>query len=307
MNRSLSNNLNALLINIIGLLIPSSAFAVDIRPIIDSLVYTKAQNMVQVEPGRRLNLYCSGEGSPTVVFESGLGFPMLAWGYIQPAIADTVRTCSYDRAGIGFSDGASRPSTAAHIVDDLHRLLVAANIKPPYVLVGHSFGGMAIRLYTDKYPSEVVAMVLIDPAVEEQTESFRKINPKHPTVQQWRAEQIEPDLQKGRECVDAAKIGILEGSKVFEKCTFDKLPQVSDAINTVLRLNEAKLANLQAGLSEDENVHYTSSDQVLASRRSYGDMPLIVLTRGQWSPRKANATPADVAYHEQVHSCTTCS
>jgi len=87
---------------------------------------------VTVEAGRQLNLYCTGRGAPTVVFDSGLGDGTKAWGLVQSVIAAHTRACSYDRAGLGFSDPSARPGTNANSVDGLHRLLHAAGIKPPY-------------------------------------------------------------------------------------------------------------------------------------------------------------------------------
>ena len=135
-------------------------------------VYLKAQHLVAVETHRRLNIYCTGNGSPTVIFDSGLGDRDRVWGLVQPAIAAETRACSYDRAGLGFSDPSPKPRTSTNIVDDLHRLLQAAHIKPPYVLVGHSLGGMNIKLYAETYPWEVVGMVFVDPSDENQGKRF---------------------------------------------------------------------------------------------------------------------------------------
>ena len=97
--------------------------------VIDDPAYTRPQRLVEVEPGRKLNLYCVGKGSPTVIFESGLTDDMAVWGMVQREIGQHTRACAYDRAGVGFSDPARRASDSANIVDDLHRLLAAASIK----------------------------------------------------------------------------------------------------------------------------------------------------------------------------------
>lgn len=284
---------------IASLLLPSITLAADnALPLIDDPAYTQPQNMVEVAPGRKLNLYCIGTGSPTVVFEAGQGVPIAVWGYVQPEVAKTVRACSYDRAGIGFSDGTDRASTSANIADDLHRLLVAADIKPPYVLVAHSYGGMPARVFADTYPAEVVGMVLVEPSVEQQADSFRKLDLKHRTVEQWRADTIEPDLKEARECVEAAKGGIAPGTDDFRKCIARPFPQWSEAVNNAFVKNELKVEDQQASLSENESVFDISSDQVIASRHSCGDMPLIVLTRGQWAPAKSTATPEELASRE---------
>jgi pimeloyl-ACP methyl ester carboxylesterase len=116
--------------------------------------------------GRTLNIFCSGEGSPAVVFDSGGNQPGYTWALVQPEVAKWTRACWYDRAGYGWSDPAPRPRTSADIADDLHKLLRAAGVPPPYVLVGHSFGGFNIRVFAARNRSEVAGMVLVDSADE---------------------------------------------------------------------------------------------------------------------------------------------
>ncbi len=101
--------------------------------------------------GRSLNLYCSGSGSPAVVMDSGAGAPGYGWKLVEPGIAKLTRACWYDRAGYGWSDPAPRTRTAADIAEDLHKLLHAAGIPPPYVLVGHSLGGFHVRVFAAHY------------------------------------------------------------------------------------------------------------------------------------------------------------
>src|SRR5262249_38349957 len=91
--------------------------------------------------GHRLHLYCVGEGSPTVILESGHGAVALHWTLVQAAVSTTVRTCAYDRAGLGWSELGPNPRTPQRIAEELHTLLENAGIEPPYVMVGHSIGG----------------------------------------------------------------------------------------------------------------------------------------------------------------------
>ena len=112
---------------------------------------------------RRVHLRDMGEGSPTALFESGLMSTVLTWQQIQPQLAQVTRVVSYDRPGLGWSDPGPEPRTASRIVDELHALLAEAKIPPPYVLVGHSFGGLTMPLFAARYPEEVCGVVLIDP------------------------------------------------------------------------------------------------------------------------------------------------
>ncbi|UCH60998.1 MAG: alpha/beta hydrolase, partial [Anaerolineales bacterium] len=118
--------------------------------------------------GYKLHINCMGQGSPTVILEAGWGDYSATWTYVQPEVAKTTRVCSYDRAGYGWSEPNSHPRTANAEVEELHTLLVNAKVQGPYVLVGHSLGGMLMRVYAHNYPDEVVGMVLLDSVHEEQ-------------------------------------------------------------------------------------------------------------------------------------------
>jgi pimeloyl-ACP methyl ester carboxylesterase len=123
--------------------------------------------------GHAMHLYCIGESSPTVILESGVGSNTLLWAYIQPSVAETTRVCAYDRAGYGWSEVSSSERTTPNMAEELHTPLTQAGIEPPYILVGHSFGGLVIRTYGSLYPDEVVGLVLIDAAHPNQFSSER--------------------------------------------------------------------------------------------------------------------------------------
>jgi len=113
----------------------------------------------------RLHLVDNGCGSQTIVFESGVMSTVLSWQGIQDELAKSFRVIRYDRAGLGWSDVGPLPRNADRIVDELHVLLERAGVPPPYLLVGHSFGGLTMPLFAARYPSEVAGMVLVDPVV----------------------------------------------------------------------------------------------------------------------------------------------
>ena len=127
--------------------------------------------LMNVGGGRRLHINCSGmnfEGSPTVVLESGAGHDASVWSRVQPEVAKFTRVCSYDRAGLGSSDPVPAPRTIVALTEDLHSLLVNAKVTGPYILGGHSLGGTLSRLCASYYPTEVVGMVLVDSAHEDE-------------------------------------------------------------------------------------------------------------------------------------------
>src|SRR5215471_6101060 len=125
------------------------------------IVYASHGQLVDAG-GFRLNLYCMGSGSPTVVFDSGWGDWAPAWSRVQPEIAKWTRACSYDRAGTGFSDPGPMPRTSVRIAKELRTALHRAGIAGPYILVGSAFGGDNVRTFAYLYMSEVAGMVLDD-------------------------------------------------------------------------------------------------------------------------------------------------
>ena len=117
----------------------------------------------------KMHLYCTGQGVPTVILESGLWNDSSVWYKVQPEIAKSTRVCSYDRAGLGYSDLRPRQEAdSRNIAQNLHTLLANAGVNPPYVLVGHSLGGFHVRVYQNLYPSEVAGMVLVDSGYPDQ-------------------------------------------------------------------------------------------------------------------------------------------
>jgi pimeloyl-ACP methyl ester carboxylesterase len=111
----------------------------------------------------RLHLYELGVGGPVVVLESGIAATSLSWALVQPQVAEFTRVASYDRAGLGWSGDSTAPRTIERMVSELAALLEAANLRPPYVLVGHSFGGLLIRAFAHLRPGEAGGLVLVDP------------------------------------------------------------------------------------------------------------------------------------------------
>jgi pimeloyl-ACP methyl ester carboxylesterase len=125
------------------------------------LAYAEPGQLVDIG-GRRINLHCMGEGGPTVILMAGIFSWSVVWYKTQPVIAHNARVCAFDRAAYGFSDPAPRPQTISEVVEDLHKALHAARISGPYVLVGHSLGGLDARVYAQRWPKEIAGMVLID-------------------------------------------------------------------------------------------------------------------------------------------------
>jgi pimeloyl-ACP methyl ester carboxylesterase len=142
-------------------------------------VVTGPGRLVSIGGRRSLYLNCVGSGSPTVVLEAGFGDNTDTWSEVQPQLSETTRTCAYDRAGLGNSLPIPGVHDAGDEIDDLERLLDHAHIAPPYVLVGHAYGGLLARLFANAHPDETAGVVLIEAVGRDQNRRLSKI---------WRAQ-----------------------------------------------------------------------------------------------------------------------
>ena len=125
-------------------------------------IYLRPGRLVAAD-GAQLNLYCTGGGSPTVLFDAGHQDWAPAWAVVQPEVSKWARACSFDRPGYGFSPPGPMPRTSERIAREVRGALQAAGVQGPFILVGHAFGATDMRIFADLYPSEVKGLVLIDP------------------------------------------------------------------------------------------------------------------------------------------------
>lgn len=127
----------------------------------DHLAYQPAGRLIDMG-GYSMHIDCRGEGSPTVVMDAGLGGSSVDWSLVQPEVAFTTRVCTYDRAGMGWSEVSPLARTPAAIAEELHQLLDRAGVLGPFILVGHSLAGKTIRMFAAAHPADVAGMVLVD-------------------------------------------------------------------------------------------------------------------------------------------------
>ena len=226
-----------------------------------------AVQLARLPDGRNLAFRCTGSGSPTVILEGGWAAPSLAWSRVQRLIAG-VRVCSYDRAGLGLSDPGPNPRDGTAIARDLDEALRAAKIAAPFVMVGHSAGGLYVRAFADRRPADVVGMVLVDPSVEYQDKRLSAVfGPGAGSTAALR--------DRAAACLAAAKAG--------------KLPSPSPAL---ARCDAATPAGTWATqVAELDSLWTATSDEVAGGRSTYGALPLIVLTAGD-----TNAAMPDPAH-----------
>jgi pimeloyl-ACP methyl ester carboxylesterase len=238
--------------------------------------------------GWRLHLNCAGEARtsrPTVILEAGVGDFSVDWSLVQPGVARVARVCSYDRAGSGWSDLGPRPRTMHQIVYELRTLLARAGERPPYVLVGHSYGGGLVRLYQFTYPADVVGVVLVEAAAD---------NPWRKTPE--RGLVRSSDLATGKPIPGAKTSDPLRDSEIpprFVTMIKDQVPQLSSHANDpprdklpadAQRMRTWSYAQVKMHISNDNPFEAEELALLRAERtrteHGLGDLPLIVLSRG---------------------------
>jgi pimeloyl-ACP methyl ester carboxylesterase len=249
--------------------------------------------------GRRLNLYCSGEGSPTVILETGGNGPGYEWRSVQTKVANFTRACWYDRAGVGWSDPPQGPRTSATVVSDLHEVLGRAAVPPPYVLVGASIGGEYTRIYTSRYPREVAGLVFVDSSHPDQHEPSFMLSPFNrmsPRARQMICTALPFMASFGILRFMASRMGGPVPSQFSPER--DILARLN-AQPKALRTDAAQVCAASNGGRLVPTVGTGNPELDAAARNSgsLGDLPLIVLTAGRyWAPPGLEKQAAD--YHE---------
>ena len=243
---------------LIGTLWESAAEAADQR------AYPPPGQLVDVG-GYSLHLNCVGSGAPTVVIEAGLGDWSASWSsWVQPEVAKTTRVCTYDRAGFGWSDAGPPSRTAQHFAQELHALLQRASVPGPYVLVGHSLGGLTVRLFAREYRADVAGVVLIDSMHPDQATGPRPDPSAEP-----------PSTDGGLSItVLAARIGLVR----LLAGPLDLKGGLSPAVADAYAAYAVTPRTFQAQDSESAGVAISLAQA--ADVTSLGDLPLIVVSRG---------------------------
>ncbi|NJC94846.1 MAG: alpha/beta hydrolase [Anaerolineae bacterium] len=223
--------------------------------------------------GYRLHMHTEVEGTPTVVLDAGAGGIGLSWELVRPAIAKVTRVVTYDRAGLGWSDPSPKPRRADVMAEELHTMLTNANVKAPYILVGHSLGGVIARQFAAKYPGEVAGLVMVDSAHEKQMKHFPEAMVK---------------------MVNSMK-GMMGAMKLMGKLGIFALKPSPVQIGDNGALSKELVAQMQGVMASSDN-HLESmlaeSESVYAAETqpvsTLGDLPLTVISHGQLD---ANAVP----------------
>lgn len=278
---------------LIACFLPSTAGAQPATQRIDQALLRP--HLVSVAPGRRLSINCVGQGAPTVVFEQGGEGMIFNWAKVQPAISRLTRTCFYDRGGFGWSAAPRYPVTAITVTDDLRGLLRAAGVKGKVVLVGHSIGGFYATMYADRFPEQIAGLVLVDPGFSGQQSGL--------TGERWDHDQSNIRRGEGEllRCADLARSHQLTSTNLGDsRC--NKLPK-----SAVTPAEQAYALHAITGpdwyeAEHSQSVNYFSADHDLSvshrqeqlAERSFGDMPLVVLSsslpnRESWRTDAENA------------------
>lgn len=283
--------------------------------------YVHANTVIDVGGGRKMNLYCRGEGPVTVIFDSGLSDWSSIWALVQPQTATRTRACTYDRAGMGYSDLSDRPGTPSNIVDDLRHLIKAAGIHAPVVLVGHSLGGFNMKLFAASHPSEVAGLVLVDPS-EERTEARQRAQVTAKFGEETSKKMFSDDdgtsewLAHFQECADASKKQDLDPlSDLYKKCTDPVRLPLGSLIAQERQVIQVRHAYQAAQASEAVNCVYGVNpllDEqykgIFGVKNALGNLPLIVLSHSIVNTQEPLAEEEQyvlLAMHDQTAASST--
>ena len=213
--------------------------------------------------GKRSHIHCLGTGSPTVVLESGLDLAgSMSWDNVQEDMSRTTRVCSYDRAGIMWSESRAEPRSAVRIADELHALLAVAGEEGPYVMVGHSLGGPLIRVFADRFPDEVAGLVFVDAS--------------HPEQQ----ERLPPEVAAAGGLPSPAVIKVAATIGALRLSTPPPSGPMSDQAKVAVRAYSPQSMSGVMG-------EVAAMEQIFAEGREtgpYGDLPIAVMSAGPLQP-----------------------
>lgn len=254
------------------------------------------------------DLYCTGAGpGPTVVLEAGLGETLTDWQRLQPTVSVRWQTCSYDRAGLGYSGTAKGARDAVNLAEQLHDLLRTAEVHGPYVLVGHSLGGEIVRVYAAQHPGDVRALVLVDSAVPDESEL-------PPQVAAQIADQFRPTrLCSGVSWLDRASRFI--GYERLTSTAPDTDPRLPTRWRHIQADERNRWINGRSPACAEGYREYAvarASDVEAADVRSLGSLPVAVVTRGEaetW-PSPVPIAATEQTWHRLQHellSLSTCT
>jgi pimeloyl-ACP methyl ester carboxylesterase len=239
----------------------------EVRSTARDLAATPAPGVLVDIGGYRLHLWCTGSGEPTVVLDTGLGGTSFDWGGVQPAVARFARVCSYDRAGMGYSDAGPGPRTAQQIANELKALQERGDVRQPAILVGASVAAWNVRLFASAHEDRVAGIVLVDPRHEQQGPRLAAAGDREtPPWIEW-VTRLAPVL---------GHLGIARVAGVGPGPSPSVL---SPAVRGFAQATRFRAASLIAASSELGSAQ-ESAEQVARSRRML-NVPLVIVSAGQ--------------------------
>jgi pimeloyl-ACP methyl ester carboxylesterase len=262
-------------------------------------VYAAPQRLVRIGRRRRLNLQIAGEGSPTVILSAGLAGINIDWLRVFPYVARFTRVVAHEHAGLGFSDPGRMPRTSAAIVADLRGALRAAGIAPPYVLAGHSAGGLHMRLFAAQHPDEVAGLVLVDTV----TTHFEARIPG--------GMGLAAERRIWRRLERLARRGALTpDTDDYRQYVGVPQPGLSSAMNAAMHGMRTRPSYYRTLISESLALNGRGSEELAGLSQDLGDRPLIVLSAGRVAREafiggRADKAAAWYAMHDELAALST--
>ena len=231
--------------------------------------------------GHQMHLYCTGEGSPTVILEAGGYAESLWWYRVQVQLAEHMQVCAYDRAGLGWSEPGPAPRDPVTIVGELHTLLSEAEIEPPYVLTGHSFGAILVRIFADQYPEDVDGLVLVDSGL---------LRPAH-----FGSDAEFNEWKSGNDVLQAilwgmSRVGLMRLTVGGDFGSWGYPPEIVPQLVALRSTNQAFDTYYAEGFPVRPALN-----EAAAAAVEFGDLPIAIL----WAGEQPLQRPADLEAFEQ--------
>jgi pimeloyl-ACP methyl ester carboxylesterase len=240
----------------------------------------RAPGSLYLVDGYKMHLHCTGEGSPAIVLDAGLGDDSLIWAKVQTELSKTTRVCSYDRAGFGWSDPQPGPRDADRIAQQLHKLLTEAGISGLTVLMGHSIGGLYIRAYTAHYPQSVSGLIFVDSSTPLQEDHF--------------PDDVKKENENAQfEFLKLKWLEIMGVTRLMGQC--EHVEGFDDFAGKMIAENQCRASQLRAMAREDQSVRQSGNETI--GTGPFGDLPILIFSRDpQPSASSESPTQTEIAF-----------
>jgi pimeloyl-ACP methyl ester carboxylesterase len=218
---------------VIGVFLLAGATYQGVATAVERREFPAPGHMIDVG-GHQLHIHCTGDGAPVVILEAPGMSPSAAWGWVQLTVTRVTRVCSYDRAGLGWSEANVEPFDPSRVPVELHALLMGAKVRGPYVLAGQALGAAFVRLYAKRYPGDVAGLVLVEPG--RAGDAAPRADPRFLTLSPWLA---RAGVLRATRMLSRAAVGLPQRSAGAVSSFLNRPDHLTRAARELVRSDDA--------------------------------------------------------------------